>query len=228
MKYINYTTEVETFSQLKFHKFCKWRGIYKSWIHESSPGTIIQFTVKVDPSLFTVQPTIAHCSIRLFIVRRVLWNGCYVLTWSKRNRVLQRQQPHEHASCPIVTHTGVKHTQKSCNFFICKSFNFYSITLHSIEAPSPTTQLRFYNSTTQLPHNNRRVPRGTTVLLECRVTPHQQQTYYKWTCPHPPCDGEYRKVYNNLILIVATATTSGRYKCTPNPHGNEVSSTLNV
>ena len=93
-------------------------------------------------------------------------------------------------------------------------------------AQSPTTQLIFYNSTTQLPYNNRIVPRGTTVLLECRVTPHQQQIHYQWTCPHPPCDGEYRKVYNNLILIVATPTTSGRYKCTPTPHGNEVSNTL--
>ena len=96
------------------------------------------------------------------------------------------------------------------------------------EAQTPTTQLRFYNSTTQLPHNNRIVPRGTTVLLECRVTPHQQQIHYQWTCPHPSCDGEYRKVYNNLILIVATDTTSGRYKCTTTPHGSEVSATLTV
>ena len=98
----------------------------------------------------------------------------------------------------------------------------------SIGAQGPTTQLRFYNSATQLPHNNRIAPRGTTVLLECRVTPHQQQIHYQWTCPHPPCDGEYRKVYNNLILIVATATTGGQYKCTPTPHGNEVSATLTV
>ena len=102
------------------------------------------------------------------------------------------------------------------------------ITLHSLGAQTPTRQLRLYNSTTQLPHNNRIVPRGTTVLLECRVTPHQQQIHYQWTCPHPPCDREYRKVYNNLILIVATDTTSGRYKCTPNPHENEVSVSLTV
>ena len=95
---------------------------------------------------------------------------------------------------------------------------------------SSTTQLRFYNSTTQLPHNNRIAPRGTTVLLECRVTPHQRhcKIHYSWTCPQPPCDGEYRKVYNNLILIVATATTGGQYTCTPTPHGNEVSATLTV
>ena len=98
----------------------------------------------------------------------------------------------------------------------------------STGAQSPTTQLRFYNSTTQLPYNNRIVPRGTTVLLECRVTPHQQQTHYNWTCPRPPCDGEYRKVYNNLILIVATTTTSGQYKCTPTPHRNQVSATLTI
>ena len=98
----------------------------------------------------------------------------------------------------------------------------------STDAQGPTTQLRFYNSTTQLPHNNRVVLRGTTVLLECRVTPHQQQIHYQWTCPHPPCDGEHRKVYNNLILIVATPTTGGRYKCTPTPHGNEDSATLTV
>jgi hypothetical protein len=95
-------------------------------------------------------------------------------------------------------------------------------------AQSPTTQLRFYNSTTELPHDNRIALRGTTVLLECRVTPHQQQIHYQWTCPHPPCDGEYRKVYNNLILIVATAKTGGLYKCTPTPHGSEVSATLVV
>ena len=105
------------------------------------------------------------------------------------------------------------------------------ISVHSIlstVAQRPSTQLIFYKSTTQLPHNNRVVPRGTTVLLECRVTPHQQQIHYNWICPHPPCDGEYRKVYNNLILIVATTTTGGRYKCTPTPHGREVSATLTV
>ena len=98
----------------------------------------------------------------------------------------------------------------------------------STDAQGPTTQLMFYNSTTQIPHNNRIAPPGITVLLECRVTPHQQQIHYQWTCPHPPCDGEYRKVYNNLILIVATITTSGRYKCTPTPNGKEDSATLAV
>ena len=98
----------------------------------------------------------------------------------------------------------------------------------STGAQSPTTQLRFHNSTTELPYNNRIVPRGTTVLLECRVTPHQQQIHYNWTCPHPPCDGEYRKVYNNLILIIANTTTGGQYKCTPTPHGKEVSVALIV
>ena len=104
----------------------------------------------------------------------------------------------------------------------------YFCSLDSTGAQVLTAQLRFYTSTAQLPHNNRIVPRGTTVLLECRVTPHQQQIHNQWTCPHPPCDGEYRKVYNNLILIVATATTSGQYKCTPTAHGSEVSATLTV
>jgi hypothetical protein len=50
--------------------------------------------------------------------------------------------------------------------------------------------------------------------VECRVTPHQQQIHYQWTCPHPPCDGKYRKVYNNLILIVAeTSALNGKYLC---------------
>jgi hypothetical protein len=112
--------------------------------------------------------------------------------------------------------------------YIAFSVLLLAVSTRTTGAQSPTTQLRFYNSTTQLPYNNRIAPRGTTVLLECRVTPHQQQIHYQWTCPHPPCDGEYRKVYNNLILIVATPTTSGRYKCTPTPHGNEVSATLTV
>ena len=90
--------------------------------------------------------------------------------------------------------------------------------------PVAATTIRLLNSTTQLRLNKPEVPLGTTVVLVCS----EREIHYNWTCPHPPCDGEYRKVYNNLLLIVATPTTSGQYKCTPSPNGNQVSASLTM
>ena len=77
-------------------------------------------------------------------------------------------------------------------------------------------KITIYNSSTKIDERN--LPLGTTVVLECTASPLPRQAQYNWTCPNGPCDNEYRNVYNNVIVLVVTnttTTTSGdKYKCT--------------
>ena len=96
--------------------------------------------------------------------------------------------------------------------------NFYNYSLSSsvyVVAEPQAKEIKVYNSITVVDIKN--FPLGTTVVLECISSELPPQVQYKWTCPHGPCDKEYRKVYNNVIVLVVTntttATSSDRYKC---------------
>ena len=80
--------------------------------------------------------------------------------------------------------------------------------------------LRVYTSKSKA--DIRIFPLGTTVVLKCTASELPPQAQYQWTCPHGPCDNEYRKIYNNVIVLVVTNTTTtttttttsrDRYRC---------------
>ena len=75
--------------------------------------------------------------------------------------------------------------------------------------------MKIYTSNSEAKES--KFPLGTIVVLECAASDVPPQAQYKWTCPHGPCDNEYRKVYNNVIVLVVTNTTTAtsgdKYEC---------------